>query len=413
MNKLKVKKFLIIRNIPSGVNNRLGYLCLLLLLLLPFQVKATAEDSVRISLLTCSPGQEIYSLFGHTAIRYEDPARGIDRVFNYGMFSFDTPNFVWRFVKGETDYQLGICDYVYFEAEYAMRGSSVYQQTLNLLPEEKQLLLSILAENYLPENRTYRYNFFFDNCTTRARDKIQESIQGKLEYNKDERRLSYRDIVHQYTKGYPWSEFGIDLCLGSKADELADYRQKMFAPFYLLHAADSAMIIGNADSTRAFVLESVEVVKASDTGMQENGSGWMTPMMSALLVLIVTLMVSGYGVRKNKMLWGWDILLFGAAGLAGCVIAFLVFFSVHPAVSPNYLLFVLNPIHLFYLPFMIYRTVKRKIDIYHWLNLVVLTLFMLFWWVIPQKINLAVLPLALSLLLRSATHLYLMHKRKQ
>ena len=135
-------------------------------------VRAASVDSVRISLLTCAPGSEIYALFGHSAIRYEDPARGEDWVFNYGMFSFKDPNFVMRFVKGETDYQLGVIPYRYFEAEYALRGSSVYQQELNLTEAEKLMLIGLLRENYLPANRVYRYNYFYDNCTTRARDKI-------------------------------------------------------------------------------------------------------------------------------------------------------------------------------------------------------------------------------------------------
>ena len=133
------------------------------------------SDSVRVSLLTCAPGSEIYSLFGHTALRYENPAKGEDWVFNYGLFSFDTPNFVYRFVKGETDYQLGVIPYRYFEGEYAMRGSSVYQQELNLTDKEKENVIRLLRENYLPANRVYRYNYFYDNCTTRARDKVAMS----------------------------------------------------------------------------------------------------------------------------------------------------------------------------------------------------------------------------------------------
>ena len=152
-------------------------------------------------MLTCEPGTEIYALFGHTALRFEDPSRDIDWVFNYGVFSFNTPNFVYRFVKGETDYQLGIVPFRYFEAEYAMRGSSVYQQTLNLKPDEKLRLWHLLEENYLPQNRVYRYNFFYDNCTTRARDRIEQCIDGKIEYPEAPGGLSFRDIVHQYTEG--------------------------------------------------------------------------------------------------------------------------------------------------------------------------------------------------------------------
>ena len=175
-------------------------LLLFFLLLLPFgQTTANGNDSIRLSLLTCAPGEEIYSLFGHTAIRYEDPANGIDAVFNYGLFSFNTPNFIFRFSLGETDYQLGATDYAHFAAEYAFDGRSVWQQTLNLSKEEKAELIRLLQENYRPENRVYRYNFFYDNCATRPRDKIEESIIGKVIYPSESQdgSRSFRDIVHQ------------------------------------------------------------------------------------------------------------------------------------------------------------------------------------------------------------------------
>ncbi|KAA4675088.1 DUF4105 domain-containing protein, partial [Bacteroides ovatus] len=176
------------------------------LLLLPTgQASANNNDSIRLSLLTCAPGEEIYSLFGHTAIRYENPSQGIDVVFNYGLFSFNTPNFIFRFSLGETDYQLGATDYERFAAEYAFFGRSVWQQTLNLTDEEKTELIRLLQENYRPENRVYRYNFFYDNCATRPRDKIEESIAGKVIYPAEPQdgSLTFRDIVHQYCKGHP------------------------------------------------------------------------------------------------------------------------------------------------------------------------------------------------------------------
>ena len=144
-------------------------------------------DSIRLSLLTCAPGEEIYSYFGHTAIRYEEPSKGIDWVFNYGIFNFGAPNFIFRFALGQTDYILGGMNYDRFAAEYIFDERSVWQQTLNLTPEEKQKLLALLIENSRPENRVYRYNFFYDNCATRPRDKIEESIQGKVIYNYPEK----------------------------------------------------------------------------------------------------------------------------------------------------------------------------------------------------------------------------------
>ena len=135
---------------------------LLLLGCLPsLRAEDIKTDSIRLSLLTCAPGEEIYALFGHTAIRYENFTRKQDLVFNYGMFSFHTPNFVMRFLMGKTDYQLGVVRYKDFEVEYAMRGSSVYQQTLNLTEDEKWELVRLLDENYHPANRIYRYNYFY------------------------------------------------------------------------------------------------------------------------------------------------------------------------------------------------------------------------------------------------------------
>ena len=159
-----------------------------------------------------------------------------------------------RFVKGETDYQLGIVPFRYFEAEYALRGSDVYQQELNLTQTEKEDLLHRLERNYLPENRTYRYNYFYDNCTTRARDRIEQSIAGQVVYGDSLNGRTYRSVVHEFTSGAEWSEFGIDLCLGKEADEEITQRQQMFSPFYMKHYASQARIVDAEGKTRPLVL---------------------------------------------------------------------------------------------------------------------------------------------------------------
>ena len=359
-------------------------------------------DSVRISLLTCAPGSEIYALFGHSAIRYENPEKDQDWVFNYGMFSFKEPNFVMRFVKGETDYQLGVVPFRYFETEYALRGSSVYQQVLNLTDEEKVRLISLLEENYLPSNRVYRYNYFYDNCTTRARDKVEESIQGKVVYPETEKEVSFRGIVHEFTAGSEWGEFGIDLCLGSEADEPIDERKQMFAPFYMMEAARGAMI-HRADTVVPLVLEEFKVV---DAVLEDEPAFPLSPMTCAMGLLVATAFVVGWGIRKGRPCLAWNVLMFFLQGLGGCIVAFLFFFSLHPTVGSNWLLMLFHPLALFYLPIMIYRGIKGKKDPYHWLNVVLLTSFMILMPFISQEFNLTVLPLALSLLLVSVGHIY-------
>ena len=389
--------------------SRLKYFIFCLFMGVAFSVQSQSTDSIRFSLLTCAPGTEIYSLFGHTAIRYENYTRRIDVAFNYGMFSFNTPNFIFRFVAGETDYQLGITPYSYFEAEYAMRGSSVYQQVLNLTQSEKERLLTILENNYLPENRIYRYNYFYDNCTTRARDKIEECIEGKVVYPDSLSGKSYRSIVHEFTAGSPWDEFGIDLCLGAEADKEINKRQQMFSPFYMKYYASNAYIVDAGGTRRPLILDETKIV---DVEPEEVQPGFiLSPLMCGALFLALCVVMAWGQWKTQRIWWGWDIVLYGLQGLAGCIIAFLFFFSVHPTVGSNWLLILFNPIPLLYLPFMVYKVVKRKKDYYHVGNMVYLTLFITILPFCGQEFNLTVLPLALGLLVTSASHVLVWNKK--
>ncbi len=389
--------------------SRLKYFIFCLFMGVAFSVQSQSTDSIRFSLLTCAPGTEIYSLFGHTAIRYENYTRRIDVVFNYGMFSFNTPNFIFRFVAGETDYQLGITPYSYFEAEYAMRGSSVYQQVLNLTQSEKERLLTILENNYLPENRIYRYNYFYDNCTTRARDKIEECIEGKVVYPDSLSGKSYRSIVHEFTAGSPWDEFGIDLCLGAEADKEINKRQQMFSPFYMKYYASNAYIVDAGGTRRPLILDETKIV---DVEPEEVQPGFiLSPLMCGALFLALCVVMAWGQWKTQRIWWGWDVVLYGLQGLAGCIIAFLFFFSVHPTVGSNWLLILFNPIPLLYLPFMVYKAVKRKKDYYHVGNMVYLTLFITILPFCGQEFNLTVLPLALGLLVTSASHVLVWNKK--
>jgi hypothetical protein len=380
------------------------------------EATADAMDPVRISLLTCEAGEEIYSLFGHTAIRYEDCSNGQDVVLNYGLFSFDTPNFILRFALGKTDYRLGMVDYNNFIAEYAFYGRDVRQQTLALTAEEKYRLAALLSENLLPENRIYRYNFFYDNCATRPRDKVEEAVAGSITYGNlldDGETVSFRDLIHRYAADHPWARFGIDMCLGSEADRPVTEREMMFVPFYLERAVADA-VVKDAGGERKLVASSETLLDNDVRGDEARGiSDVMTPMRASLLLFVVVALLTVYGLKRERALWVLDALLFAAAGVAGCVIAFLVFFSEHPAVSPNYLLLVFHPLHLLFLPYILYGEIKHRLSYYHAVNLLVLTLFIVLYPVIPQRFDLAVVPLALCLLARSLSNLILNYKRTE
>jgi hypothetical protein len=306
-----------------------------------------AMDSVEISLLTCQPHDEVYSLYGHTAIRYHDLRPGrTDLAFNYGVFDFKKPYFVARFVFGLTDYELGAYPFHYFQQEYRRFGSMVTEQVLNLTNEEKLALHDALANNLRQENKIYRYNYFYSNCTTKARDIIEQCINGKVEYTeREDYTPSYRDMVHDMTRNNPWSRFGNDLLLGIKADFKTDQRQQEFLPGHLLYDFDHAQIYANG-TYRPLVKERRIVVPA---GVQIKQEGFpLSPIACAIVVMAIGIVIFIAEWRLKKAFLLWDLLLMLATGTIGIVLT-LMLFSQHPTVSLNLQILLFNPLPFIYL----------------------------------------------------------------
>lgn len=310
----------------------------------------TPADSIRVSLLTCSPHDEIYSLYGHTAIRYEDKASKTDIVVNYGMFSFKKPFFVARFVLGLTDYEMGIQDFNDFCYEYQYFGSQVTQQEINLTPEEKGQLLKALQDNYA-NARVYRYNYFYNNCTTKARDIILKSINGKIEYkNAIDKSVSFRDLIHGCNANYSWASFGNDLLLGFKADMQTTREEQQFLPDNLMRDFDQAKIVSADGSARPLVKNTEIIVKGNDYAIA--GKTKVTPqfVFITLLLLIAAIVVAEFKTKK-RFLWV-DISLLLASGLAGLIL-FVMLFSEHPTTSTNLQIFILCPLNLYWALYII------------------------------------------------------------
>lgn len=310
----------------------------------------TPADSIRVSLLTCSPHDEIYSLYGHTAIRYEDKASKTDIVVNYGMFSFKKPFFVARFVLGLTDYEMGIQDFNDFCYEYQYFGSQVTQQEINLTPEEKGQLLKALQDNYA-NARVYRYNYFYNNCTTKARDIILKSINGKIEYkNGIDRSVSFRDLIHGCNANYSWASFGNDLLLGFKADMQTTREEQQFLPDNLMRDFGQAKIVSADGSARPLVKNTEIIVKGNDHAIA--GKTKVTPqfVFITLLLLIAAIVVAEFKTKK-RFLWV-DISLLLVSGLAGLIL-FVMLFSEHPTTSTNLQIFILCPLNLYWAIYII------------------------------------------------------------
>ena len=318
-------------------------------------------DSVEISLLTCSPHEAIYSLYGHTAIRINDLRNGEDLAVNYGLFSFEKPHFVLRFLFGLTDYEMGIEPFEAFCRQYRYYGSSVTQQVLNLTNEEKWNIVKAININYMPENSVYRYNYFYDNCTTRAVDMLTTHLaDAHVVFEGEQQKYpSFREMVHGCLPHHPWNRFGNDMLLGVKADCKTTLREHQFLPANAMDDFRHAMIVGQDGSNRPLVLREEIVVPE---GAQDIWKDFpLSPKDVFLIVLAITVLITLLEAYTKKVLWGYDALLMILCGLAGIVL-FLMLFSQHPTVRVNLLLLLLNPLPLFFIWRMIRRARKRLPD---------------------------------------------------
>lgn len=371
------------------------------------------SESSRVSLMTCSASDDaIYALFGHSGLRIKDDSIGIDVVFDYGIFDFSSNNFIFRFVKGETDYMVKGREFSHFYFEYQYRGIGVTEQVLNLTQSERQKVFEALITNSLPENRIYRYNFFYDNCATRPRDIISDNLDGKIEYRSFTTEQTYRDLLDECLVLTPWSRFGINLVIGSGADKVITERQKDFLPLYVAKAFDNANIIDTLRENRSLVVSSVEIlgpegsVLVLEEAKMAGRKALNQPFFVGIILLLAAAIVSYLQYKKNKRGFSkvFDTLLFFVAALAGSVIFFLTFFSEHPCVDSNWNLVWLNPLPFFFIPFFFVKSSTKYVISYHFVNFVVLTLFIVGFAFIPQTLEVAFIPYILALWLRSGVN---------
>ena len=357
----------------------------LLTVFMSFQHMSAQSDSIRISLLTCEPGSSIYELYGHTAIRVQDFINGRDIVFNYGLFDFSTPHFIWRFSLGQTDYLLGAGRIGPFMDEYDARGSKIWSQELNLTSQENVRLYSLLLENSLPQNREYRYNFLYGNCATMALDKIEESISGIVRYPQPANGESFRSILTRHTCVKPWSQFAVDLVVGAEADRPLQYRQDAFAPQVLMDMAARATITDTAGIARPLVLPATELVRPNHE--VDFGKAILTPLQVMWIFLIFTVLICLLSWYSGHALWMYDAIIYGIQGIAGLVIAFLFFISEHPAVDTNWLITILNPLPLLFIPVMIRHFRRKQMDWFLMAEFIVCAAFAATSHILPQYIE--------------------------
>jgi hypothetical protein len=378
----------------------------------PLQAQERLSESARISILTISPWtKEVYARFGHTGVWVRDDSLGINKVFDYGMFDMSAPNFIFNFVRGHTDYYVAYRPFERFIAQYMWQGVEVVEQLLNLTQEEKQNLYDAMYINALPENRVYRYNFFFDNCVTRPRDLLEKYVQGMI-YPEDTRVQTFRDLIHECVSPYPWLQFGIDLVIGNEADIPITLREKMFLPVYFMNALAETVVVRDGISS-PLVAETNVILQVDYERNRRREQSIFSPLVTAFVILFFAFAISLIQRKNRKAIVPkiFDSMLFFAAGTAGLVVFFLMFFSEHPATNPNWNLVWINPLALLFSVLFWIKALRKIVFCYHFSNFAVLTLFLLMWWLIPQQLHLATLPFAASLWLRAGINAFLNRKQ--
>jgi hypothetical protein len=370
---------------------------LLLILTLSNQLNAQTDKDTTIYLLTINPGEATYSIYGHSALRVMIPDMKSDLVYNWGVFDFNTPNFAWKFAKGRLNYLLDTSEYKRFMVEYIYERRSVFSQKINLVSSEKQLLLSLIQENLQPGNRSYRYDFFYDDCSTRIRDLIEKAVGPKLLYPPDEfnRNRTFREMVGEYQKSYPWLKMGVDLIMGTPGEAKASFRDMMFLPMYLQKNLTQTVI--NRNRKMVPLLSNSEILLEYDLPVAKT-KFYATPIFLFTVLFILIVILSAV-YRRTRLINILDIFLFSVFSLLSVLMIFFNFFTDHQQMKQNINMIWFNPVILICLLCLIIRKAGEIwFRIVFFLSVIFLPLIIIF----PYAINSSFVPVLLILVLRSS-----------
>lgn len=356
------------------------------------------SDSARISLLTCAPGEELYSAFGHNGIRVTDFKENWDVVFNYGTFDDNQPGFYFNFVKGRMIYSVSYDSYPDFISEYIDSKRGVVEQELRLTAEDKQKIFKILYTNALPENRNYPYDFFWDNCATRPRDVFEKVLGNRLQYRYDncgfEQNKTMHDMLRLYVHDRPWVDLGFDLILGLPCEVPATPRNQTFLPDYLAKLFACATVDG-----QPFVTSTKTVVDAPLPKLTTA----VLPSHVTAFIMLVGLALIFWERRTKKHYYIFDFVLFLIAGFWGLTFLLTWAFTTHYSLPKNLNMLWLIPTHFFVAFFLLKKKKPYWLNYYFIGTYVLMIILLAVWKVNPQPYNIAFAPLIILLGARAFT----------
>ncbi|MEZ4802544.1 MAG: DUF4105 domain-containing protein [Gelidibacter sp.] len=375
---------------------KLSFLFFFLLIFSGHAQNNQLSPNADISVLTIGPGESLNDAFGHSAFRINDRTVGMDVVYGYGEYDFDTPNFYLKFAQGKLNYQMSENSFSDFYRFYSYFNRTIDEQVLNLSPKEKQNLYDYLITNYKPENRKYLYDFFYDNCATRIRDVVEKDIESNVEFEKPQnfKPKTFRELIHEQTGRNNWGSFGIDLALGSVIDKKASPYEHMFLPKYIHE------FFGNAkfDSDKNLVKKSTTIYKRLDKPVHKNFM--FSPLMVLGLLSLLIVYITYSDNKKNKRSKWLDIILFTTTGLIGILMLLLWFATDHTATAQNYNLLWAFPLNILVIGQLFKSKVKAWCIKFLKLLLILLMLLVVHWIMGIQVYAIGLIPLLIALSIR-------------
>ena len=377
-----------------------NFFLILLIFCAIFQVQAQKlSDKATVSVITCGPGSELYAAFGHSAFKIHDPVLQIDKIYNYGTFDFNAPNFYLNFAKGKLTYQLATTSFIRFLREYNYENRWVKAQELNLTPADVQKVFDFLENNAKPQNKYYQYDFFYNNCATKIEDIIKNVLKDKVHFttNYIKTNKTHRDLIADYTHNFKWAKFGIDLALGSVIDKQATKKDYNFLPDYIFKTFEHATITTENNQIKPLVEKEKTILSSKKTIYHY---ALFSPLNVLFILSLLIAFITYNDFKKKKRTKILDFLLYFITGIIGVIVLLLWFATSHTATyrNLNFLwAFAPNAVAAFYL---LKTKLPSWVVIYNKMLLLLMAIALIVWVLKIQVFNLAIIPFLLVLIIR-------------
>ena len=368
----------------------------LLLLTLSSNAQLQLTEASEISVLSIGPGYLLNDSFGHSAIRVKDPLYNFDVVYDYGRYDFEAKGFYLNFAQGKLNYMIGRTEFEDFLSFYEYQNRRVQEQQLNLSTKQKTAFYYFLTENIKPENQSYPYDFFYNNCATKITDAIESILEDQITYLPPStfEQDTFRNLIRSDLNQNSWGSLGIDVALGSKIDQLASVKEHLFLPKNLYLLLENAQI----GSTDLKIVKKSKILTSSSFVKTFEGFG--SPLAILSLIAFAILFVTFRDHKKNKRSKWLDVSLFAFNGLIGPALLLLWFATDHTATSDNYNLLWAFATNLLFIPSILKTRLNNRGIKYIVFLVILLALMMLHWITGVQSFAIGLIPLLIAICVR-------------